>query len=143
MIHIRPARIPLIAAMTALLMLPAACGGSNPSGSPSPAPSGGSPAAGGGSPAAGGGTPRNIVVTATNFAFDPTDIQLHVGDTVQITLQNKDGVHGLAIPDLGVDLRNGQTAKFTVDKEGRYDFYCAVQCGTGHDNMTGTINVSP
>ncbi|WP_168122874.1 cupredoxin domain-containing protein [Paenibacillus sp. HB172176] len=92
-------------------------------------------------PAAGGET-KEITVDAKNFEFTPNDIQLHVGDTVKLTLNNTVGNHGLEIPDLNVNLTNGQTATFTVDKAGTYDFNCSIQCGAGHDNMTGTITVS-
>lgn len=87
------------------------------------------------------GETKEITVDAKNFQFTPSDIQLHPGDTVKLTLHNSQGVHGLAIPGLNVNIKNGETATFTVDKAGRYDFNCSIQCGAGHDNMTGTITV--
>jgi Heme/copper-type cytochrome/quinol oxidases, subunit 2 len=94
------------------------------------------------SPSAPSGETKEITVDAKNFQFTPSDIQLHAGDTVKLTLQNSDGVHGLEIPDLNVNIKNGETATFTVDKAGNYDFNCSIQCGAGHDNMTGTLTVS-
>jgi cytochrome c oxidase subunit II len=93
-------------------------------------------------PPAGGGQTKTITVTATNFSFDPPTINLNVGDTVKLTLKNVNGNHGFEIPDLKINLKNGETATFTVDKAGSFDYNCSIQCGSGHDNMTGTITVS-
>ncbi|WP_027093980.1 cupredoxin domain-containing protein [Cohnella thermotolerans] len=129
-----------IVAMAAVLAL-SACGASknnNAANSPSPTASGSASA---GAPAAGGAT-KEITVDAKSFEFTPADIQLHVGDTVKLTLHNSNGNHGLEIPDLNVNLKNGESTTFTVDKAGTYDFNCSIQCGSGHDNMTGKITVS-
>jgi cytochrome c oxidase subunit II len=91
---------------------------------------------------AGGGQTKEITVTAKNFAFDPPAINLNVGDTVKITLKNLNGAHGFEIPDLKINLKNGETATFTVNTAGTFDYNCSIQCGAGHDNMTGTITVS-
>jgi len=91
--------------------------------------------------AASGGSTQEITLHAKNFEFDQKEIKLHVGDTVKLTLENTDGVHGLEVPDFNVNIKNGETATFTVDKAGTYDFNCSVQCGSGHDNMVGQIIV--
>ncbi|OZB90334.1 cupredoxin domain-containing protein [Paenibacillus sp. XY044] len=122
-----------IALLTIVLAL-SACGKSNNNTA--------APPANNTAPSAGGGQTKEITVTAKSFAFNPPNIDLKVGDTVKLTLKNTDGVHGLEIPDLNVNLQDGQTATFTVDKAGTYDFNCSIQCGSGHDNMTGTITVS-
>ncbi|TDF99633.1 cupredoxin domain-containing protein [Paenibacillus piri] len=93
-------------------------------------------------PPAGGGQTKEITVSAANFSFTPSDIKLNVGDTVKLTLKNTDGVHGLEIPDLKVNVKNGETATFTVNKAGTFEYNCSIQCGSGHDNMTGKITVS-
>jgi cytochrome c oxidase subunit 2 len=89
-----------------------------------------------------GGTTKEITVSATNFSFDQPDIKLNVGDTVKLTLKNVNGTHGLAIPDLKVNIKNGETATFTVTKAGIYEYNCSIQCGSGHDNMVGKITVT-
>lgn len=91
---------------------------------------------------AGGTKEKEITLTAKNFEFDQPDIKLNVGDTVKLTLKNEQGNHGLAIPGLKVDIKNGETATFTVDKAGTYDYECSIQCGSGHKNMVGKITVS-
>lgn len=90
----------------------------------------------------GGGEAKSITVNATNFEFDPPDVKLNAGDKVTITLKNDTGNHGLEIPDFDVNLKNGESATFTVDKAGSYDFHCSIQCGSGHADMVGKLTVS-
>ncbi|MGO4370634.1 cupredoxin domain-containing protein [Paenibacillus sp. 2TAB19] len=90
----------------------------------------------------GGGEAKAITVNATNFEFDPPDVKLNAGDKVTITLKNDTGNHGLEIPDFNVNLKNGESATFTVDKAGSYDFHCSIQCGSGHADMVGKLTVS-
>jgi cytochrome c oxidase subunit 2 len=120
----------LMAAVMAVVLMLSACSKSNNNNAVNTAP-----------PAAGGKT-KEITVSASNFAFDPPVIKLNVGDTVKLTLKNINGSHGFEIPDLNINLKNGETATFTVDKAGSIDYNCSVQCGSGHDNMTGTITVT-
>jgi nitrite reductase (NO-forming) len=69
------------------------------------------------------------------------DLIVQLGDSVQITLINGDGIpHDLVIPDLAVYLpnvsREGDQEKtsFTVEnvEPGEYDYYCSV---AGHRQM--------
>jgi cytochrome c oxidase subunit 2 len=131
-----------IATLTLVLML-SACGKSNTNNaSNTNNPSNTNNASNTTPPPVSGGQTKEITVTATNFAFDPQAIQLNVGDTVKLTLKNVNGNHGFALPDFNVNLKNGETATFTVNKAGTFDYNCSIQCGAGHDNMTGTITVS-
>jgi cytochrome c oxidase subunit II len=131
-----------IATLTLVLML-SACGVSNNNNaSNTNNPSNTNNASNTTPPPVSGGQTKEITVTATNFVFDPQAIQLNVGDTVKLTLKNVNGGHGFAIPDLNVNLKNGETATFTVNKAGTFDYNCSIQCGAGHDNMTGTITVT-
>ncbi|MDF2835350.1 MAG: cytochrome oxidase subunit [Paenibacillus sp.] len=126
-------RLIFAAAMLTIVLMLSACGNNaNNSGNPSTNTD----------PSNAGGQTKEITLSATNFAFDPPEIKLNVGDTVKLTLKNTDGNHGVEIPDLNINLQNDQTVTFTVDKAGTYDYYCSIQCGSGHDNMTGTITVS-
>jgi cytochrome c oxidase subunit 2 len=123
-----------IVAVAAVFAL-SACGNNNNNNAANNSPSASAPAAG-------GGQTQDITINAKSFEFTPNDIQVHVGDTVNFTLNNTDGNHGFEIPDMNVNLKNGETATVTFDKAGTYDFNCSIQCGSGHDNMTGTITVS-
>jgi cytochrome c oxidase subunit II len=82
-----------------------------------------------------------ITITATDFQFDQQEIKVHQGDTVKITLHNEKGVHGFEIKDFNVNIKDGETATFVADKAGTFDFNCSIQCGHGHDNMTGLLIV--
>ena len=123
-----------IVAVAAVFAL-SACGNNNNNNAANNSPSASAPAAG-------GGQTQDITINAKSFEFTPNDIQLHVGDTVNFTLNSTDGNHGFEIPDKNVNLKNGESATVTFDKAGTYDFNCSIQCGSGHDNMTGTITVS-
>lgn len=89
----------------------------------------------------GAGGTQDIKVTATNFQFQPAEIKVKKGDKVKITLVNKEGAHGLEIPDFKVNLQKDGSAEFTADKAGEHEFHCSVMCGAGHDNMVGKIIV--
>ncbi|MGO4106609.1 cupredoxin domain-containing protein [Paenibacillus sp. YAF4_2] len=91
-------------------------------------------------PASGGAT-KEITLNAVDWQFSEPDIKVNVGDTLKLTLHNEKGVHGLQSDDLGVDIKDGETATIKLDKAGTYEFHCSVQCGQGHDNMVGTITV--
>ena len=79
------------------------------------------------------------------FAFDPAEIRIKKGEKVEIRLTSLDVPHGLAIPELGFELKAdvGQTqeAELTVDTVGTYDFKCNVMCGEGHRDMKGVLIV--
>lgn len=88
-----------------------------------------------------GGTTIEVTENAVNWSFSEPEIRAKVGDTLKLTLNNEVGVHGLKIDDMNVNIKNGETATVRLDKAGTYDFYCSIQCGQGHDNMTGQIIV--
>lgn len=131
-----------LVAIAAVLAL-SACGSKNnndsASSSPSASPSA-SATASASAPAAGGQT-QDITITATNFQYDKQEIKVHKGDTVKITLKNDSGNHGFQIKDYNVNIKGGETATFVADKAGSFDYNCSIQCGSGHDNMTGTLTV--
>ncbi len=126
-------------ALASVLAL-SACGGSGDNASSS-SPAASSPAASAPASAPAAGQTIETTVEASNFQFEPAEINAKVGDTLKLTFKNKNGVHGLAIDGLNVDLKDGETAEIVLDKAGTYDFYCSIMCGAGHDNMTGKIVV--
>jgi len=125
----------LVAAASLLLI--GACGKNNNNNASSPSPSG---SAGTAPPASGGGT-HDVTVSAVNWKFEPAEIKVKAGDTIKLTLKNEQGAHGLEISDYDVNLKNNETKEIKFDKAGSYEFHCSVQCGQGHDAMTGTIVV--
>jgi nitrite reductase (NO-forming) len=89
--------------------------------------------------------PTDVTLTASEFKFSPTRLQLPSGKKVSITLQNTGTVeHDLTVDALGVKLfapaGKSATGEFTLDKPGTYDFYCSIP---GHKDagMHGTLSV--
>lgn len=83
--------------------------------------------------------PTVIYVNASRFAFAPNIIRVKQGKHVKIVIDNKDTVHGMIIPDLGVS--GIDSVEFTADKAGTFAFRCPTMCGSGHRDMTGTLIV--
>jgi len=123
-----------LAALASVLLL-GACGGNNGNASPSPTAPAGSPAAGG------AGNVQEVTITAVNWKFEPAEIRAKVGDTLKVTLVNEQGAHGVEFADLGVNLKNNESQEIKLDKAGTYEYFCSIQCGQGHDNMTGMLVV--
>ena len=87
-----------------------------------------------------------IVVLATDWEFSPSEINIKVGKSTNIRLISKEGSHGLAIKDLGVDtgvLKEGEEKIITITptQKGEFPLNCNVYCGGGHKSMIGKIIV--
>jgi nitrite reductase (NO-forming) len=87
----------------------------------------------------------SVTISATEFKFGPTSVQVPVGQKVTFTLRNTGVVeHDLTIAgtDFKISARPGETATgdFTFDKTGSSDFYCSIP---GHKDagMRGTLSV--
>ncbi|MDO8642443.1 MAG: cupredoxin domain-containing protein [Candidatus Woesearchaeota archaeon] len=91
-------------------------------------------------------TVREITMTAKNWEFDPSTIEVNKGDRVVLTITSVDVKHGFSIDDFGVaiTLEPGKivTTEFVADKAGTFDFYCSVYCGSGHRDMVGKLVVN-
>ena len=90
-------------------------------------------------------TARTIEVTAEQFRFVPSWIEVVEGETVTLRIRSVDVVHGIAIPGLGVSERVEPgppvDVEFVADTPGQYPFDCSIMCGAGHATMTGVITV--
>lgn len=80
--------------------------------------------------------------------FSPSEIKVRQGEKVRLRIIGDDVVHGLYIPDLGVnvpEIKPGEEAivEFTPDKAGSFPFFCTVLCSPQHGFMRGTIVVEP
>lgn len=89
--------------------------------------------------------PRVIDVVAKKFDFVPGEIAVKKGETVLLRFTAPEVPMGASFPDFGVrtDVVPGQVAtlQLTPDKAGRFTFLCDVFCGTGHEDMNGTLVV--
>jgi len=90
---------------------------------------------------------RVINVTARRYAFDPNQIVVRQGETVQMTVTSQDVTHGMDIPDYGINRRlephKPVVITFVADKPGVHPFHCSVFCGWGHFGMKGNLIVLP
>ena len=91
------------------------------------------------------GKPRVIPVVAKKFDYDPSVITLKLNEPVVFQLTSLDVVMGFSVPDFGVraTILPGQMTelRMTPNKIGEFIFLCDVFCGTGHENMEGTMKV--
>jgi heme/copper-type cytochrome/quinol oxidase subunit 2 len=88
---------------------------------------------------------RVFKINAYQFAYSPSELHVHRGDTVTIQLISTDVVHGLYVDDYGVSIQGdpGQTAtlSFVANKSGSFRFRCNVTCGAMHPFMIGKLTV--
>jgi len=89
---------------------------------------------------------RIIKVTSMQFAFTPNRIELKMNQPVVLELTALDVPMGFNAPDFHVraDLVPGTVSRIrlTPDKTGEFTFLCDVFCGSGHEDMNGTIVVT-
>ena len=90
---------------------------------------------------------RTIEITAEQYRFVPSQIEVLAGETVRLRIRSIDVMHGLAIREFGISeqLAPGEEVEveFTAETPGRYPFSCSVFCGSGHGTMAGTVVVLP
>lgn len=100
------------------------------------------PAAGDSTAASGGAAAPELKLVAKNFEFDQKEYKVKKGQTVNVSLENKEGIHGIEIKGLKVKLdNNAKSTTFKADKEGTYDIICTIPCGAGHVNMKAKLVV--
>ncbi|MCJ8013331.1 cupredoxin domain-containing protein [Paenibacillus sp. KQZ6P-2] len=85
---------------------------------------------------------EELVIKATNYAFDKQEYHLKKGVPVKITFVNEAGTHGVLIPALDLQLDSKHKSKVvTPEKAGTFDMTCSVYCGTGHTAMLAKVIV--
>jgi plastocyanin len=77
------------------------------------------------------GTVKTFTVAAENFSFTLPEIKVKMGDTVKITLENKEGMHDWVIDEFNARtklLKAGEsdTIEFVANKVGSFEYYCSV-----------------
>ena len=87
-----------------------------------------------------------VYAVAQMWQFQPAQIYIPVGSTVDFYLTSKDVVHGFDIYEKNVNMMavyggiNKTTVKF--DKPGVYKITCHEYCGIGHQNMQAEVIVN-
>lgn len=88
---------------------------------------------------------RTIKMTAELWKFTPSIVLVKQGEKVTLEITGVSGTHGLSVPGLGINETiiqgNTVTVNIPTDKTGTFDFSCSIQCGSGHNDMTGQIIV--
>ncbi len=91
------------------------------------------------------GDVKEFKMTAKQFAFEPSVIEVNKGDKVRLIVTSVDVPHGFSIPEFGInerlDVGKPVTIEFVADKQGSFTAFCSVFCGSGHGNMKGKIVV--
>jgi len=97
-------------------------------------------------PAAAARPARVVHITAQRFEFSPAVIQLKVGEPVVLELTSLDRKHGFSAPELHLEavIQAGKPTRVRLvpDRAGTFTFHCSVFCGSGHEDMSGTIVVT-
>jgi cytochrome c oxidase subunit II len=87
-----------------------------------------------------------IHIVAKKFEFTPGEITVKKGEPVALEIKSEDVRHGFSLPDFNarasIEPGKTSTVRFTPDKAGRFTFACDVFCGDGHEEMSGTLNVT-
>jgi len=99
---------------------------------------------------------RALEIEMRAFRFVPDFLRVTVGDTVTLSVTNKDSVgHNLFIPELGIRIGNAtapigpgnrSSATFRADRIGEFWFYCevpghATRLNGGYSGMAGRLVV--
>jgi cytochrome c oxidase subunit 2 len=91
-------------------------------------------------------TEQIIKVSAKKFDYTPGEIRLKKGVPVVLEFTTEDVVMGFNAPDLGAraDILPGKVSRVRVvpNKAGTFEFHCDIFCGSGHEDMSGTIVVT-
>jgi cytochrome c oxidase subunit 2 len=89
-----------------------------------------------------GRTERTIHMGVRQYVWEPATITAKKGELVRLIIHNADVLHGLVIPDLGVNQDvppDGAVVEFMASKTGTFEFFCSIWCGEGHMEMRGSI----
>ena len=88
---------------------------------------------------------RVIRIEARKFRFAPNVIEVKKGEDAVLELTAVDFPHGFSLPDFKIraDLIMDKPVrvKLKPDKEGQFGFLCDNFCGSGHEEMAGTLIV--
>ena len=89
---------------------------------------------------------ETVRIVAKRFEFVPAEVHLKRGVPTVLELTSADVPMGFSAPDFKVraNVLPGTISRVTItpDKAGSFGFVCDVFCGSGHEDMQGTIVVS-
>lgn len=87
-----------------------------------------------------------VRIVAKRYEFVPSEVRLKKGVTTVLELTSADVPMGFSAPDfkMRVDVwpLKPTRLRITPEKTGTFTFVCDVFCGSGHEDMQGTIVVT-
>lgn len=89
---------------------------------------------------------QTVTIKAKNFQFTPAVVTLKQGQTAHLTFVATQGVHGISVPEIGLNqsvtiTSTPTTVTVTPQKTGTFVAHCAIFCGVGHAHMQITFKV--
>ena len=90
-------------------------------------------------------SPKVIKIGAKRFEYTPGTLTLKKGEPVVFEFSSEDVVMGFNLPDfnLRADIVPDKVTRveFTPNKTGTFVFLCDIFCGSGHEEMQGSVTV--
>ena len=83
------------------------------------------------------GAPAAATIELKNIAFNPKDVTIKVGDTVEWKWNDGAVQHNVSGPDFKSEVQTKGTYRHTFSAPGQVKFECTL-----HPGMTGTVEVS-
>ena len=83
------------------------------------------------------GAPAAATIVLKNIAFNPKDVTIKVGDTVEWKWNDGAVQHNVSGPDFKSQVQNKGTYRHTFTAPGEVKYECTL-----HPGMTGTVEVS-
>src|ERR687893_499539 len=86
---------------------------------------------------------REFTITAGNYQFSPSRLEVTQDDLVKITVRSSDEAHSFVIDGYRIMKRvpagGSRTFEFRADKPGTFAFYCGMTSAEGHGQMRGEL----
>jgi heme/copper-type cytochrome/quinol oxidase subunit 2 len=88
---------------------------------------------------------REIILTARNYRFSPSRIEVSQDDLVKLTVQSEDNAYSVTIDEYRVSRRvpagGSTTLEFRADRAGTFAFYSNLTNDARHAEMKGDLVV--
>jgi len=85
---------------------------------------------------------NTLKIVASNWEFDQAEYVVAAGSTMTVELENGQGLHGISIEGLGIELQGAHLSQeVTFSEPGEYEIRCIILCGEGHAEMVSKIVV--
>jgi cytochrome c oxidase subunit II len=92
-------------------------------------------------------TRREFTLTARNYSFSPSRVEVGQDDLLKLTIQSQDVAYGFTIEEYRLAKRvpagGSTTIEFRVDRPGTFDFYSNLSNDSRHSQMRGQLVVKP